>query len=108
MNEESVLCGANAALEKYYFNPRYGRLPDSVKEELRTALVLFAARVGGTILIAFSESGEPQIRLMHGDDEIYYDEIEAELQVSRLQKEKEALFRQLQLFYLGFFGEHKA
>ncbi len=104
MNEELVLCGAGSRQEKFYFNPRYDRLPEAVKQELRSALVLFASKVGGTILIVFSEDGEPRIQLIREDDDIYYDDIEAGLAVSRLQKEKEVLFLQLKAFYLAFFG----
>ncbi|MBO4872030.1 MAG: hypothetical protein J5496_01255 [Lachnospiraceae bacterium] len=104
MNEELVLCGANGDAEKYYFNPRYERLPEAVKEELQAALVLFAEHVGGTILIVFSEEGDPQLKVYPPADPIYYDEIEAGLEISRLQREKEMLFLQLKAFYLAFFG----
>ena len=36
--------------------------------------------------------------------DIYYDEIEAGLEISRLQREKEVLFLQIKAFYLAFFG----
>ena len=104
MNEETVLCGANGDAEKYYFNPRYARLPETVKEELQASLVLFAEHVGGTILLVFSEDGDPQIKVVPPADSLYYDEIEAGLEISRLQREKEVLFLQLKAFYLAFFG----
>ncbi len=104
MNEEMVLCGANGDAEKYYFNPRYDQLPDTVKQELQAALVLFAEHVGGTILIAFAEDGEPQIKVYPPAGDIYYDDIEAGMEISRLQREKEMLFLQLKAFYLAFFG----
>ena len=104
MNEDMVLCGANGDAEKYYFNPRYAQLPESVKEELKAALVLFAEHVGGTILIRFSEAGDPQLQVFPPADPIYYEEIEAGLEISRLQREKEVLFLQLKAFYLAFFG----
>ena len=104
MNEEQVLCGANGDAEKYYFNPRYERLPASVKEELQAALVLFAEHVGGTILLVFDGEGNPQLKVFPPEGDIYYDEIEAGLEISRLQREKEVLFLQLKAFYLAFFG----
>ncbi len=104
MDEKLVLCGANGDEEKYYFNPRYARLPETVKEELQAALVLFAEHVGGTILIVFAEDGEPQLKVLPPAADIYYDEIEAGLEISRLQREKEVLFLQLKAFYLAFFG----
>lgn len=108
LNEDQVLCGASGDQAKYYFNPRFGRIPKSVQEELKAAVVLFAEHVGGTILISFAEDGAPTIQLIAPEGDIYYDEIAAGLELSKLQREKEILFRRLQLFYLGFFGEKKA
>ena len=105
MQDSQVLCAASADHEKYYFNPRFERLPESVKQELKASLVLFAEEVGGAILIVFSEEGDPQIQLIRREEDFLYDEIEAELQVSRLHKQKETLFLQLKAFYMAFFGE---
>ena len=104
MDEDRILCGANGDAAKYYFNPRYGRLPETVQEELKASLVLFAEHVGGTILIEFAEDGEPCLKVLPPAGDIYYDEIEAGLEISRLQREKEVLFLQLKAFYLAFFG----
>ena len=44
----SVLCGANAYEQKYYFNKeQYGNLPQSVQDELHIICVLFTEEVGG-------------------------------------------------------------
>lgn len=34
-DEKIVLCGANSYEEKYYLNPDFSELPDSVKNELK-------------------------------------------------------------------------
>ena len=36
-----VLCGANAYEQKYYFNEKFNRIPDAIKEELHIICVLF-------------------------------------------------------------------
>lgn len=44
MEEKSgriVLCGANAYEQKYYFNEKFSRIPESIKEELHIICVLF-------------------------------------------------------------------
>ena len=105
MEEKMVLAGAGGDTAKYYFNPRYEKLPQAVQAELKAALVLFAERAGGSILLVFDEDGSPAIQVLPPADTVYYDEIEAELAVSELLKEKGALFMQLKAFYLAFFGE---
>ena len=40
-DEKIVLCGANSYEEKYYLNPDFSELPDSVKNELKIMYYLF-------------------------------------------------------------------
>ena len=108
MDEKKILCGAAAASEKYYFNPRYANLPETVQEELKMICVLFAEEVGGTFLIAFDENGEPVLQTVRDEEDILFDEIEAELQIRRLQKEHEDLFQNLAVYYQTFFGQDEA
>ena len=104
MNEDLVLCGAGGKMQKLYMNPRYGMLPETVQQELKAALAVFAEQIGGTVLLVFAETGDLSVQLIPDEGDIYFDEIEAGLAVSRLQKEKETLFLQLKAFYLAFFG----
>jgi len=39
-----VLCGANAYEQKYYFNEKFSRIPESIKEELHIICVLCCSR----------------------------------------------------------------
>ena len=41
MEENTVLCGANAYEKKYYFNPDFGSLPQTIQDELHIMCVLF-------------------------------------------------------------------
>ncbi len=56
--KETVVCGANAYEEKYYLNPAFDKMPDSVKDELKIICVLFTEEVGGIFTIGFDEDGE--------------------------------------------------
>ena len=38
MDEEVVLCAASAYEEKFYLNPEFDSLPETVKQELQCAL----------------------------------------------------------------------
>ncbi len=39
--DNTVLCGANAYEQKYYFNEKFSGIPDSIKDELHILCVLF-------------------------------------------------------------------
>ena len=55
-DKRTVVCGANAYEQKYYFNEKeYGNLPESIKEELHVICVLFTEEVGGIFTIVFDE-----------------------------------------------------
>ena len=99
MSERTVLCGANSYEQKYYFNKDFDKLPDSIKQELQIMCVKFTENVGGTLLMEFDESGMLKLTVQVDDNDYYFDEIESGIQISRIQKEKEELFRQLELFY---------
>ncbi len=44
LREKIVLCGANAYEQKYYFNPRFSKIPQSVQDELHIICVLFTRK----------------------------------------------------------------
>lgn len=98
MSENTVLCGANSYEQKYYFNSEFDRLPEQIKQELRIMCVTFTEIVGGTLLVEFDKDGQLKLTVQVDDSDYYYDEIESGIQISRLQKEKEELFGQLELF----------
>lgn len=106
MKEDMILCGAGGRQQKFYFNPRFARLPEGVQQELKACLAALAEQVGGTILLEYGEEGDISIHWVADEGDFYFDEIESRLAVSRLQKEKEELFLKLKAFYLAFYGEN--
>lgn len=97
--EEIVICGANAYEEKYYFNPLFDKVPDSIKDELHIICVLFTEEVGGIITIGFDEDGELKIMTQAADEDYLYDEIASGLLVSKIRATRQELFESLSLFY---------
>ena len=97
--ERTVLCGANSYTEKYYLNPEFGALPEDVKKELRILTTGFTEEVGGILVLFFAPDGQLQLEITKDEGDYLYDDIEAELQIRRLQREKTDLFAQLELFY---------
>lgn len=99
MEEKIVLCGANAYDKKYYFNQKFDKIPDSIKDELHIICVLFTEEVGGIITLAFDEEGTLLIETNAADDDFYYDEISSGLLVREIRRKKQDLLESLSLYY---------
>ncbi len=104
--EERVLCGANAYDQKYYFNPRFDSIPDSIKDELHVIAVLFTEEVGGIFTIGFDEDGTVTFRTEYDPEDYLYDEIGSGLLVGEIRRKRRDLFETLTLYYRTvFLGE---
>ena len=99
MEEKIVLCGANAYDKKYYFNQKFDKIPDSIKDELHIICVLFTEEVGGIITLTFDEEGTLMIETNAADEDFYYDEISSGLLVREIRRKKQDLFESLSLYY---------
>ena len=97
-----VLCGSNAYEKKYYFNPLFDSVPESVKEELHIICVLFTEEPGGVFLIVFEPDGSISMETEAAEEDILYDDITAGLLVSEIRRHRQTLFEELQLFYRVF------
>ncbi len=103
MNEENVLCAASSYQQKYYFNPRFDRIPERVKKELQIMCVSFTEEAGGVLVMEFAADGTLMIRVEADDGDYLFDEIESGIRIGRMQKEHEELFGQLELCYRVMF-----
>jgi hypothetical protein len=106
MYEDSeVLCSASRYTKKYYFNPKFDKLPQGVKDELKIMCVLFTEEVGGVILLMYDKDGNLRLLTEAEEDDILYDEIGSELKIRQLREDKKDLFYQLEQFYEAFYLE---
>ena len=96
--DEIVLCAASAYEEKYYLNENFKGLPTDVKKELQIMCTLFTMDVGGIIELVFDEEGKLFLRTECDEGDLLYDDIGSVLKVKELQREKEELFEQLQMY----------
>ena len=103
--ENIVLCGASSYEQKYYFNPDFNSLPESIKQELQIMCVLYTEDIGGILTLEFDEDGNLQFKTEALDADAMYDEIGSVLK--KLQTEKKELLESLELYYRVFFlGEN--
>ena len=99
----SVLCGANAYEQKYYFNKeQYGNLPQSIQDELHIICVLFTEEAGGIFTIVFEEDGSVSMDTQAADEDYLYDDVSAGLLIGRIRSSKRELFEHLSLYYRTF------
>ena len=100
--ERTVLCAANGYEMKYYFNPAFSSLPQSIQEELHIISVLFTEDVGGIFQILFEENGDVTIETDAEEADFLYDEISAGLMVGEIKRTRQELLSSLSLYYKVF------
>ena len=103
MTENKVLCGSSAYDEKYYLNPEFDGLPESIKEELQILCVLHTTDVGGIITLEFEEDGTLIFKVTADEGDLLYDEIGSALKIKEVQMKKQELLESLELYYKTFF-----
>ena len=101
--EKIVLCGANSYEKKFYLNPDFEALPDTVKDELKIMCVMFTEDVGGILTLVYEENGELMFEVTAEENDFFFDEIGSHLKIKELQRTKEELLEALQLYYKVFF-----
>ena len=103
MNEDFVLCAASAYEKKFYLNPEFAQLPESIKEELQIMCVLYTEDVGGILMLVFDEDGNLELKVDHEENDFAFDEIGSVLKIKQLQQTKRELFESLELFFKVFY-----
>ena len=98
-----VLCGANSYEEKYYLNPDFEQLPDTIKNELKIMCVLYVNDVGGILTLAYGEDGELCFEVTSEEFDPMFDDIGSRLKIKQIQREKRELLEALQMYYKVFF-----
>lgn len=104
-----VLCGSNAYEKKYYFNPKFEKLPENVREELRIICVLFTEEVGGIFTIGFTPNGDVVMDTRAEEGDLLYDEIGSALLIKKIRSTKQEIFQSLEIYYrVTFLHENPA
>ena len=104
--EEIVLCAASAYEQKFYLNPDFMTLPESVRQELQIMCVLHTADVGGILMVVYDEYGNLELKVEHDENDFEFEEIGSVLKIKELQNTKRELFESLELYYrVKYLGE---
>ena len=103
MDNEMVLCVSNAYEKKFYLNPEFDSLPESIRQELQIMCVLYTEDVGGILMLVFDEKGNLELKVYHEENDFFFDEIGSVLKIKELQKTKQELFESLEMFFRVFY-----
>ena len=103
----TVLCAASAYEEKYYLNPKFDRLPEEIKNELKIICVLFTEEIGGSFMLVFDPDGELLFRTEAFPYDYDYDEIGAALMCREIRTRRSELLTGLALYYKVITGKIK-
>ena len=108
-NYRVILCGANAYEKQYYFNRKFDKIPENIKEELHIICVLFTEEVGGVFTIGFTPYGEVEMDAQKDEEDLLYDEIGAELLKKEIRRKKADMLRALSIYFkVTFLGQDAA
>ena len=103
MEDEIVLCAASSYERKFYLNPEFESLPDSIRQELQIMCVLYTEDVGGVLMVVYDENGNLELKVEHQEDDLRFDEIGSALKIKELRRTKVELFESLELFFKVFY-----
>jgi len=102
--ENVVMCAASKYEKKFFLDPRFDKLPEQIKAELKIICVLYTNECGGIITMEFDEEGNLLLKTASKEEDILYDEISAGLKIREIQKKNQELFEQLELYYAALNG----
>ena len=103
MEEEIVLCAASSYERKFYLNPEFDALPESIRQELQIMCVMYTEDVGGVLMVVFDEEGRPELKVDREEEDFLFDEIGSVLKIKQIQQERRELFESLELFFRVFY-----
>lgn len=98
-----VLAGANNREQKFFLEEEFQFLPEAIKEDVKKICVYLAEKLNCTFLMGFEENGDLYFETVKHADDCDFDDIGAELEIKRLQREEKELLRAMELWYVIFF-----
>ena len=97
-----VLCVSSAYDKKYYLDPAFAGLPESIKQEIQIMCVLFTEDVGGILTLEFDDEGNLLFTTASDEGDLLYDEIGSVLKVKQIKSRSFELLDALETYYKVF------
>lgn len=90
---------SNSYIKKYYLDSRLETLPKEVKNKLKEIFVTLNENIGGIVLAIFDNKEYNLLfQFKKNDDDISFDEINANYKLSKLEQDNAELFEQIAKF----------
>ncbi len=90
---------SNSYIKKYYIDSRLEVLPDEVKKALKIMFVKLTEEVGGIVQVLFdNEAYDILMRFDKNDDDLLFDEINANYKLSKIEKDNKKIFDDIATF----------
>ncbi len=99
----TVLCVSNSYEKKYYLNPEFMGLPKTVRDELQIMCVLFTEDIGGILTLGFEPDGTLTLNVTADEGDLLFDEIGSELKIKEIQRTRQTLLENLEIYFKVFF-----
>lgn len=103
--EKQILAVASYEKQKYFIEPKFQILPEEIQKEIKIMCVLTAQKLCCIFLIGFEKQGDIYFETLKEQQSIDFDDIGAELEIKKIQSEKEQLLKALKLWYIIYFTE---
>lgn len=97
--DKTIIFATSSHNKKYYFDELTEKLPEPIKEEIKSMGIYVAEKVNGVFNMGFYEDGSVFIQTTCTENEFEYDEIGAKLEIEKIKREKKELINSLQLWY---------
>ena len=103
--KKQILAVASYEKQKYFIEPKFQILPEEIQKEIKIMCVLTAQKLCCTFLIGFERQGDIYFETIKEQQNIDFDDIGAELEIKKIQSEKEQLLKALKLWSIIYFTE---
>ncbi len=100
--EKEVIFFISSYKKKYYEGDILKKLPKDIKTEIKKIGFYFVFKISGTFSIGFYENGDIFMETSFIEGDFDYDEIGAKLEIEKIKKEKDELFKALKIWYKIF------
>ena len=98
-NDLTPIIVSNSYIKKYYLDSRLEVLPKEIKNEVKVALMKLTEEVGGIVLAMYDNiESKVLFRVAKVDDDIGFDEINANYKLSKFEREKADTFDKIAEF----------
>ncbi len=105
MEEKMIISAASAYNEKYFISPKFTNLPKEVLDQIQILVVTLAQKTGGIVQMGYTNQGDLFFEATSEDGDYDYDEINAQLEIKRVEENNKQLLNGLIAYYKLFISE---